>query len=169
MAGLLWRSRRAFDEHRIAELVRLIFIRVEFIYHLSQGGIFSKGAEQLVVAAARLVGSGKNRVNNPQLGSRSDSLYSQIFTRPNEPSTAGVLQGAHHGGAYGDDAAPVCLGSPDYRRGRFGYAIRFIERQPKVEFSVPSGRDASGVSEGGKPNAFGPHVHQLLPAESEPG
>ena len=169
MAGLLCCSRRAFDENRIAEFVRSILVGVEFTYHLSQGGIVSKGAEQLVVAAAWLVGSGKNRVNNPQLGSRTDSLCSQIFTRPDEPSTAGVLQGTHHGRAYGDDAASVCLGSPDCRGGRLGYAIRFIERQPKVEFSVPSGRDASGVSEGGKANAFRPHVRQLLPAESEPG
>src|SRR5215831_10147794 len=138
MAGLLWRSRRAFDEHRIAELVRLISIRVEFIYHLSQGGIVSKGAEQLVVAAAWLVGSGKNRVNNPQLGSRTYSLCSQVLTRPDEPSTAG----AHHGRAHCDDAASACAGSPDCGGGHLGYAIRLIERQPKVEFSVPSGRDS---------------------------
>ena len=80
MVGLHWCPRRAFDENRIAEFVRSILIRVEFTYHLSQGGIVGKGAEQLVVAAARLVGSGKNRVNNPQLGSRANSLCSQILT-----------------------------------------------------------------------------------------
>src|SRR6516164_6878216 len=88
MVGLHWCPRRAFDENRIAEFVRPILIRVEFTYHLSQGGIVGKGAEQLVVAAARLVGSGKNRVNNPQLGSRANSLCSQILTRADEPSTA---------------------------------------------------------------------------------
>ena len=169
MAGLLCCSRRAFDENRIAEFVRPISMRVEFTYHLLQGRIVGKGAEQLVMAAARLVGSGKNHVNNPQLGSRTDSLCSQILTRADEPSTAGVLQGAHYCRAYCDDAASVCAGSPDCSGGRLGYAIRLIERQPKVEFSVPSGRDSSGVSESGKANAFGPHIRELLPAESEPG
>src|SRR5262249_62408621 len=102
------------------------------------------------MTASGLVGSRKNGVNNSQRGSGTDSLCSQALTRLDEPPAAGVLQCTHHGSAHGDDTPSVCAGAPDCVGGRLGYAIRFIERQPKVEFCVPRGRGTGGGRGGGK-------------------
>src|SRR5688572_6267995 len=57
---------RAFNQHGIAELVRAIASAVERVVRAAKDGFVGERLQQLVMARARLMGAGEDRVHDPQ-------------------------------------------------------------------------------------------------------
>jgi len=96
----------ALDEHRIAEFVRAVAASVECCVCGTQRRIVRKRAQQIVMAAAWFVCSGKNGIDHAQLRPRPDPLFGGVRARTHPVAErGGMLQRTYDRGSDGDDTA----------------------------------------------------------------
>src|SRR4051794_10673898 len=70
------------DQHGIPELMRTVVTAGEFDAGTGQDRVGGERAKQFVVARARLVDAGQDRVDDPERGRRADSQRRHAVTRP---------------------------------------------------------------------------------------
>src|SRR5260370_1291590 len=86
-------SRFTNDQNGIPELVRAKVAGIQFFGHLAERGVAGEGAEQFVMAGARLVRPGEDRIHDAQAARRSNALSRQSLTGPHAPvAIGGVLE-----------------------------------------------------------------------------
>src|SRR6266542_5629095 len=139
--GLTRRQPLALEQHRIAELVRPITVRVEHSAHAAQRRLGRECAQQLVVAGAGLVRPGEDRIDDDERSVAPDALIGDA--RANDTVfRCRVLERAHDGRADRHDAPARGLRTSDRARGHRRNRVRLVERQPGIERGIAGRREA---------------------------
>jgi hypothetical protein len=127
-------SGRAFEENRIAKLVRPILVRVQFLIYPVKRLIISKGAEQFMVTRARLVSARKDRIHDGEPAEGTDPLRREsVPGRDVAVTRCSVLQRPDNRCADRHDPSASLASLLDRFRGGCRDAIGFIEWQQGVQ------------------------------------
>jgi hypothetical protein len=164
------RARKPFDEDRVAELVRAIFVLLRLRRHPDQCIVLLKRAEEFVVARARLVHAGQNPVDNEKPRVGSDASRRDAGSRPDTArATCRVLQRANDGRANRQDAAAALPGPIDERSGCWWDHVRLVEWQPLIKFRISGRGNACRMREARHACVSIAQRPQRGPVEDQPG
>src|SRR5690349_1733249 len=90
--------RAFFNQNRVAELVRQVAARVKLQSRAPERLLVEEGAQQFVVARARLVRAREDRVHDAQAARRAEALRGDAFASAHRAAfVRGVFERAHHG------------------------------------------------------------------------
>lgn len=130
---------RGFEEHGITEFVSAVAGAVELGVYALQGLAGREGMQHPMVAGSGLMRSGEECVNNPQSSFRTYALGGKTLAGYDDAVEGRMLEGAHDGGADGNDAASRTVGACDFSHRGGRDAVWLVERQQRVEAGVAGG------------------------------
>jgi hypothetical protein len=137
--------------------VRSVRVRLELGARARQNRIVHEGAQDFVVAAARLMRAGEDGVDDPWPARRTDALIRQAVARAHAAAGAGVLERAHDGRACRDDPPTIGLDVVNVGGRLRRNAIGLVERQAPIEVGIAGGGNARGQRQGGEADAAPAH------------
>jgi len=114
-----------------------VLVQVQFVIDSAECRRRRKCRQQIVMARARLMGTGQDSIDDRQVRRIVDTLRGNAVARPNDAISPGcVLERSDHRRADRDDASASHPRCGDGGHRRFGNSIRLRQRQSFVELIV---------------------------------
>ncbi len=129
------------QEYRIAEFMGSVTQGIQGTVRGVQNVGGGKGAQQLEMARAGLMHTGKNGIDDPQRRRRSDAAGGGALTRRKHATVAArrMFEGAHNRGADRNDASALRSRLPDRGHGCGRDGIGLVQGKPGIERLISRG------------------------------